>query len=244
MHIDIDRFADLESPIHRWDPRFRIVGVGGLIVAIASTRTLEAASVGLALAAIIASIAKIPMAAWWRRLRWVFVILAPLAVAFPLVAAPDGRVEGASRGGALLVRGLAIVLLAWPLLGTSRVADTFAALAALRVPRRLAELFLFSYRYLFVLLDDRRRARLAMRVKGYAPKGLRDLPRRMRVEAAQMSRLLLISLERTERIRHAMVARGFRGEFRPRRHFQSRPLDFVKTLTVLALGVGLTWWDR
>lgn len=244
MHIDIDRFADLESPVHRWDPRFRIVGLGGLIIAIASTRTLEAAGAGLGLAAIIATVARIPIEAWWRRLRWVFVILAPLAVAFPLVAEPEVRVDGALRGGALLVRGLAIVLLAWPLLGTSRVADTFAALTALRVPSRLAELFLFSYRYLFVLLDDRRRARLAMRVKAYAPSGVRELPRRVRVEAGQMSRLLLLSLERTERIRHAMVARGFRGEFRPRRHFQSRPLDFVKTLVVVALGVGLTWWDR
>ena len=71
MHVDIDHHADLDSPVHRWDVRARLLSLFLLMFCIAFTRSLEAALVSLTLVVTLTLWARIPVRVMLRRVRWV-----------------------------------------------------------------------------------------------------------------------------------------------------------------------------
>ncbi|MFN0058851.1 MAG: energy-coupling factor transporter transmembrane component T family protein [Planctomycetota bacterium] len=240
MHIHIDEFADDDSLIHRWDVRVKLVTLSALGIAFASTRSVEAAGAALGIALYYCALARLPFGAAWMRARWVVCVLAPLAVVLAWQA------QSAWIGVAILLRGVAIMVLTLPLVSTARFADTLAALRSLHVPGRLLTVFLFTYRYLFLFLDDLRSLELALAARGYvAGRGVRPL----RMAAAQVGNLLVRSFEKTERIHHAMQVRGFRGQFVPRRSFSLRSIDVLFGVATLLAAAALlygdmVWWRR
>ncbi len=241
MHVDIDHHADLGSPVHRGDVRARLLSLFLLMFCIAFTRSLEAALVSLTLVVILTLWARIPVRVMLRRVRWVLLVLGPVAVLLPILGSDEHTdTELIGRGISILVRGAALILLTLPLFGTARIADTLAAMRALRFPARLTTIFLVAYRYIFVFLDDLRRMRMAMAVRGFEPGG--GL-RAQRVISAQMGSLILRSFERNDRIYQAMVARGFRGRFPVLREFRMEAVDWLKSAGVTALGVLLILGD-
>ncbi len=133
-----------------------------------------------------------------------------MALLLPLVPSEKSSQELAFQGLAILVRGAALLSLSLPLLSTARIHDSFAAFRALGMPLKLATIFLFSYRYLFVFLDDLRKTRVGMRARAFkANWKLRSLL----TIADHMGNLLSRSYERTTRIYQAMLVRAFQGEY-------------------------------
>jgi len=239
-HIgSIEDLAALDTPIHRLDPRAKLVTTLALLVAVASfgryevTRLLPLALYPIVLAALGdvpagPILARLALASPFAILVGIFNPLidrAPLAALGPVVVT-GGWLSFAS----ILVRfglslGTALLLVA-----TTGFDAVCAALARLGLPRALVIQLLFVYRYLFVLSDDAARMIRAHGLR--APLGRRP---GLRVAGSMLGQLLLRTLARAQRIHAAMLCRGFDGVFRLRRPLRLGARD-------VAFAVGWCGW--
>jgi cobalt/nickel transport system permease protein len=224
--------GDPASPIHRLDPRAKIVGLAGITVVAVST-PLEAwpafAACALALA-VIAALARIGPGLLWSRVRVILPLVIFAAAFVPFVrggpsveVGPFSLSEAGLATFALVtvkatIGAVGAVLLA----ATTRFPDILHGLERLRIPRLLTVIAAFMYRYVFVIADEARRMRAALAARAYRPRHLGQAGALGRMVTA----LFLRSYERGERVYLAMLARGYGGTM-PR-------------LSVLAFGRGDT----
>jgi cobalt/nickel transport system permease protein len=186
-----------DSPIHRLDPRTKLLGFAAITVVAVSAGAWPAfAACGLALA-LIAALARIPPATLARRTSVVLVPVLLVALFTP-----------AAGVKALVGAGSAVLLGA-----TTSFPDVLHALERLRCPRVLILIAAFMYRYLFVIVGEAGRMRAALRARGYAPRHALQVAALGRVVTA----LFLRAYERGERVHLAMLARGFEQRM-PRLH--------------------------
>ena len=206
-----------ESPIHRLDPRAKLIGLTGVTL-VAVTTPLHAwpvwAACALALAAV-AFTAKVGPGTLWTRARVVLPLVLFVAIFVPFVrkggATFDiGPFQVSEAGLAVLaaVSAKAILgTLSAVLLGaTTSFPDVLHALERLNAPKLLVLIAAFMYRYLFVIVDEVRRMRAALAARGYAPRHALQVQAIGRVATA----LFLRTYERAERVHLAMLARGWR----------------------------------
>ena len=187
---------------------------------------------------------RLPRRWYLVRVGMAALFLAPFVLTLPfLLPGPDGRIP--SRDGtcvALLIaaKALALVTLMLVLLASSSLADTLKAAHALRVPGLLLQLFVLTYRYVFVVAEELARLRVALRVRGYRNRATRHSYRTVGHVAGT---LLVRSHERGERVGQAMRCRGFDGRFRSLADFRTAPADVVFFVVLTAAAAGLFTWD-
>lgn len=210
--------GDEASPIHRLDPRAKIVGLLGVTVAAVSAplAAWPVFTVSAALLAWVAIVAGVSPGVIWRRSRVVLPLVVFVAAFAPFVREGGASVElgpvSVSEAGLAVLAAVAVKAtigtVAAVLLGaTTSFPALLRGLEALRVPRTLTLIAGFMYRYLFVIADEVRRMRAALAARGYRA--------RTAVHAAAIGRvvsaLFLRAYGRGERVYLAMTARGYRG---------------------------------
>jgi cobalt/nickel transport system permease protein len=232
--------GDPASPIHRLDPRAKVVGLAGITVVAVST-PLHAwpafVACGLALAAV-ATLARVSVGALWARTRVILPLVLFVAVFVPFVRGGEQVSLGplsVSEAGlavfALVTAKAAIGTLSAVLLGaTTSFPDVLHGLERLRMPRLLIVIAAFMYRYVFVIADEARRMRSALAARAYRPRRATQVAALGRMVTA----LFLRSYDRGERVYLAMLARGYRGAM-PRVAGLAFGRADVVFLTVLAL---------
>jgi cobalt/nickel transport system permease protein len=174
--------------------QFKLAGLL-LFLAVLSATPLRWLPVWIAVALATATASKVGV----RRLLGRAAIVLPLS---GLVALTTWLAGDAAQAGALLVRSYVSVFAAALFNATTTVPDWTAALAAWRVPAALILTLQFVHRYLFVVLDEAGRTRLAARSRGG-----------FRFDAAigAIGALFARSWRRSEAVHRAMIARGFTG---------------------------------
>jgi cobalt/nickel transport system permease protein len=209
--------GDPASPIHRLDPRAKIVGLAGItLVGVSTPPRLwpVLAACALALAAIAAT-ARVGPGVVWTRARVVLPLVVFVAVFIPFVrggeridvgplsVSEDGLTTFASVASKATIGTVSAVLLG----ATTSFPDVLHGLERMRAPRLLVLIAAFMYRYLFVIADEARRMRVALAARGYRP--------RHALQAAAIGRvaisLFLRTYDRAERVYVAMLARGYSG---------------------------------
>ncbi|MBC7247952.1 MAG: cobalt ECF transporter T component CbiQ [Actinobacteria bacterium] len=220
-HAFLDRYSDLRSPIHRLDPRAKLLGFATLIVICVTTPpnlyAAFAAYLGLELALLWLS--RLPLGHVARRMLVVLPFVLMVAVFIPFFDKGGGSynlgpVRVSAHGLLVLwnvaakstVSVLAVILLS----STTPFPDLLRGMERLRVPRLLVALLSFTYRYIFVLVDEAQRMRRARDSRGWSGKWLWEA----RVVAHMIATLFLRSYERGERVYAAMLARGYDGGLR------------------------------
>lgn len=157
MTFTLDRHLSLNSPLHHWDPRYKVLGLMALIFAFALVTDLWLIPPMLAVTALFYYLSGLSLGFWLQRLRYPGLFIAGVVLLLPWVSGETVWVQWGSwvlyREGsiaALLIVGrfLSIVTLGLTLLYTSPFLTTVRALRALGLPRILADMMLLSYRYL------------------------------------------------------------------------------------------------
>jgi len=242
--------GDPHSPVHRLDPRAKVVGLVAVTVIAVST-PLSAWPVLAACAgavAIVAALGRVPPRALWLRVRVVLPLVLGLAIFVPFVRPGGARYQL----GPLTVheRGLEVMaaasakatigaLSAALLLTTTGFPGILRGLEGLRVPRAFVLITGFAYRYLFVIGEEIGRMRAALVARGYRPRNALRAGAMGRVAGA----LFVRSHARGERVHRAMLARGWSGSMPHLVPLRLRAADaaFVASLVVplVALRVGL-----
>lgn len=242
-----ETFSKGDSPLHRTDPRVRVLVAVAMAVLLAVAHRFEVLVEGLAIAVGLAVVARLPLAAVLKRLGAINVFMVMLVIVLPLTMPGEvlfhvGRLaasrEGLLRWLEIALKGNAIVLAVTALLSTVDLVTLGHALRHLRVPRKLVHLFFFTARYLDVLHHESHRLRNAMRVRCFQP---RLGAHTYRSIGYLVGMLLVRSYHRSERVVAAMKCRGFRGRLHPLDHFAIGPSDLAFAAAAAMVLLALGW---
>lgn len=149
-------------------------------------------------------------------------------VTFPLLGL-EISVEGTVRFFSVVMKSWISVQAAILLVTLTEFGDMIWGLQALRVPAILISIANFSYRYLGVLSGETARLRTAREARSAVQPGGKPgggVLWRARVTGWMVGSLMMRSMERSERVYNAMLARGFSGEVKTLKHFQLGTLDY------------------
>ncbi len=238
-----------DSPLRRFDPRWKLAALTISLVTTACLQTLPAAAIVLTGAGILAAISRVPIRAYFERLKFVLPALLLFAIFLPFVVSdPEpillGPVRLSSPGFRLaflfILKALTIFTLALVMTGSSPMNATLQAASSLRVPGRLVHIAMLTYRYLFLFAGELGRLRLALRVRGYRNRPTMHCYQTIGNVAGT---LLVRSSERAERVAQAMRCRGFDGRFRSLTEFRTRVSDVVGFAAIVVGFGALAAWE-
>jgi cobalt/nickel transport system permease protein len=212
----IDEYSGLSSPLHRWEPRCKLISFIVLIFAFSFVRNL---SVLLAMAAVTAAIyliSRLPASFLLRRLRYPSLFLLVVVLVLPFISGQTvvmslGPVnlyqEGIMAVFIIAIRFLSILTIGLVLFGTTPFLTTIKAMRSLGLPAIMADMVLLSFRYLHEIGDDLQRMQTSMKLRGFHRE--RFSLRGLRIPAWLGGSLLVHSYERSEWVYKAMILRGY-----------------------------------
>ena len=244
--LGLDEYARADSPLHRWEPRCKLVGLMALIFAFSYVQDLHLLPAMLAATALLYATSKMPISFLARRLRAPGIFLIIPVLLLPLYSGstvflhigPLGlRQEGCLQAASLLTRFVSILTTGLLLFGTAPFLTSVKAMRALGLPSLLADMTLFSYRYIYVIGDDLGTMQTAMGLRGFR---LRRPDGRALITLSSLAGSVLVrSYERSERVHKAMLLRGY-GQASPRRWDSKVSIrDVIALAAVLFVAAGL-----
>lgn len=240
-----------DSPLARWDARWKLAALVPAAFGVAALSHLAPAAVALAFGLMLLAAARLP-AKWVRGRLALFALPAlPFLLVLPFTLDTLGpgwdvgpvRVSerGLVVGAAVLCRCLAIGCVALVLLGTAPVHHTLAAAHKLAVPGLLVLLVGLAYRYAFLLAAELRQVRVALRTRGFRLKPNRH---GYRTTGYVVGAVLVRGSDRADRVTEAMRCRGFDGRFHTALTFRTTAADIISFAAVVAAVTALLIWDR
>jgi cobalt/nickel transport system permease protein len=242
-----DRLAAQETPIHRLDPRAKLLVTLLFAVTVVSfNKYALAAMAPLAIYPLVLLVrGRIPAGYLLKKVLVVSPFAILVGVANPLL---DREVllnvfgihvaGGWVSFGSILLRFLLTVSAALLLVAVSGFHRLCAGMARLGVPQVLVVQFLFLYRYLFVLMAEGQRLVRARSLRAVGGAG-----QSFSSYGPMVGHLALRTLTRAQRIYQAMCCRGFDGQFHGEVHGR---WGLKETLFLLAwaLYFGLVRWHN
>lgn len=231
----IEAVAAGDSPVHRLDPRAKIVGLIGLVVVAVSLPPgawiAFAAIAGILLSLVV--VARLRPAHVLRRMT----IEIPFLVAAALLpfTVEDGLVLGATVAAKLTLCVLSMVILS----STTPFPRLLRGFELLRAPRLITVIVAFMWRYLHVLGEEVSRMKRAREARGYTAGWLWQATS----TGPLIATLFIRSLERGERVYLAMASRGYDGGMpttgADRMEVRSRDLAFLSALIVVLFSIRI-----
>jgi cobalt/nickel transport system permease protein len=249
MKQSLDFPQCFHSPVGRFDPRWKLASLVPATLAAALLETLRPALAAFLLSLVLVSLARIPWLWLGKRLAGVALFLALFVLWLPLTVPGDGfdlgplslSFAGLILAALLIVKAMTIVILMLVVWTTAPMTSTLKAAHALHCPGLIVQLTVLTYRYLFLLLEELGRLRIALRVRGYRH---RANLHSYRTVGHVTGTLLLRSYEQAERVGQAMRCRGFDGQFRSLADLRTRPADVAWFVCIILVAAGLVVWDR
>lgn len=239
--------ADGNSPIHRLDPKIRIMASFILSIAAALCDNLYIACGYLILAFLLIGLARLPLKTLGVRLRPLFWFLLMIWIFLPLTFEGEmvfqyGWVKISSQGIMLCmmisIKSVAILLIFSSLVATMSMASLGSGLHQLKVPDKLVFLLLMTYRYIAVIQNEYARLLRAARFRGFKPgTNLHSY----KTYAFLAGMLFVRASFRAKRVYQAMRCRGFKEKFHTLDVYPANGLNYpflgMMILTVAGLVV-------
>jgi cobalt/nickel transport system permease protein len=229
MRLELDEYAYLDSPIHRWHPQCKLIGLSVLIGAIASVEDIRLIPVVVALTVGLYWLSKLPVTYWFTRVQYPGFFLLGIVGLLPFVSGETVlwqsgiltiRQEGCLAVLLISCRFLAIITLSLLLFGPAPFLTMVKAMRSLGLPSVITDMMLLAYRYLYDMGANLGRMQQAMRLRGFqadqarAQFGGRSLPfvpaiGTLKILASLTGTLLVRRYEQSERVYKAMRLRGY-----------------------------------
>ncbi len=244
-HDFIDKYSHRDSPVHRIDPRVKVLCVLAFIVLVTTSMNVYSLIASLVIFGIILVAAHVPVP--WGYSRALIVV--PFAGAFALVKAftVPGTViaswgwlsvttQGLIIAVNLLLRSYVCVLSIVLLTSTTPFSTLLASLERLHVPPLITSMLSFTYRYIFVFVDEGERlerAKTSRCIEGAT------YPLRLRASARTIGMVFIRAYERGERIYRSMLARGFDGKINTLDSMHVRQYDVVSGLCFVVATIAV-----
>jgi len=254
-HDYIDKYSNIDSVIHRLDPRIKIIFFSTFILFVIFTEPTSFLSFALygALIAWLIVLSKVPLTVILKRSLVIIPFVLMIALFIPFYK--KGELAGGYSFGSLrpvvtydgvmifwnvLAKAYLCILSTILLTVSTRLADLLKAFEKLKCPALFTMILSFMYRYIFVVQDElimMSRAKEARSVGGskwFHTKALANM----------IAVLFMRTYERAENVYLAMCSRGFDGRIRTIGNFRFKKKDFyflfivIGTLVVIKILEG------
>ncbi|UCD29028.1 MAG: cobalt ECF transporter T component CbiQ [Planctomycetota bacterium] len=245
-HHYIDRFAYQDSPIHRLDPRAKILTVLAYSMVLISLHRYQIPSPGyLIFPFVLLVLGNISLLFVAKHILIVSPFIVCLVAFSPIFdKTPCPITESIVIGGgwvtaiSIMIRFVlgmgALVALA----STTRFPELLKGFEKLGVPRLLVTQLRFLYRYLFLLVDQAMHLRQARRARDA---GRGPLSSRWHSSAGLVGVLFLRTLEQAEHTHLAMMARGYDGTIQLLKQLRWQRRDWILLVVTAGYLVVLRW---
>jgi len=237
LDLSVDEYAHLNSPLHRWEIRYKIAGLLALIFAFSFVRDLRLLPAMLVVTLALYLLSKLPWRYLAHRLEYPGFFILMLAVILPLTTGATVlfqlgpiaiRAEGCLSVVLIVVRFGCILTVGLVCFGTAPFLDAVRALRALGLPALISDMILLAYRYLFEIGTDLMQMRTAMRLRGFRPR--RPDTETLNTIGSLVGSLLVRTYERAERVYKAMRLRGYGHGHTIRNELRTRPGDVLAAI--------------
>ncbi len=252
MKLALDRYAYLDSPIHRWQQRSKLVALVALIFAFTFVEKLILLPAMIVVTLALYALSRLPLSFLLTRLRYPGFFIVAVVVLLPFVAGDTVifslgsltvRQEGCLAVLLISTRFLCILTVSLVLFGTAPFLASIKAMRSLGLPNAIGDMILLSYRYLEEFGETLTTMQRAMRLRGFQAKCLNR--RTLKVLAQLAGSLLVRSYDQSKRVYQAMILRGYGHS--PQDHqnrFKARnpkadPLSCIAFSLVWFVAVGL-----
>ncbi len=244
MQMQLDRYAYLDKPLHRWEPRCKLAGMMVLIFAFSYVRDLRLLPVILAVSGAMYVYSGLPVSFLLSRLRLPALFLVAVAVILPFASGQTVlmqlgplavKEEGCLDLLRIAVKFFAILTLGVILFGTMPFLTAVKAMRGLGLPVILADMTMFSYRYLFEIGDDLKTMQTAMRLRGFRNNKLGGVGSL----AALAGTILVRSFEQSDRVYKAMILRGYGQPASYKEDFRARTVDVAGMLLLISAAAAV-----
>ena len=238
----LDLLAEKNTPIHRLDPRAKVVATLVFIVYVVSFDRYEVSRLlpFFLFPAFLIGMANLPFGYLLRKL----LLVSPFVIFIGIFNPFFDRVIILQIGGlnisggwisllSILLRFILTVGAALLLIATTGFPAICMALEKLGTPRIFAVQLLMLYRYIFVLIEEAIRMVRAYSLRSFSKKKIR-----YHVFKHILGNLLLRTMDRAQRIHMAMLSRAFTGEIRIVRQYsfgQRELLYLAGTVLIFSL---------
>ena len=213
-HVYIDKYSHLDSPLHRMDPRLKIIACFTAIVIIISApadRLLDYA-LFFPLVLLLIPLSRVPLQFILKKCLLLLPIILAAALLLPLSSGvfslSDLSAYPYHAPLALFLKAYSALILLILLTSTERFDQLLYALRRLKMPAIIVQISALLYRYSFIFLDEvlkTSRAR-SSRTPGKISSN------RVKVYGNQAAIIFIRSWDRAHVIHQSMMARGFNGE--------------------------------
>ncbi len=233
---DVDRYSS-NSTLYGFDPRVKLVGSIALVVALSFVRDIAALVLAIIFLLAVLAVSRVPL----RHFAGTFALALPLialaAVAMLLTSTPGAAL-------AMFLRISASVMALLLLVTTTPFFDVLWALRWFRVPYIICALLLFTYRYIFVMLDEMERMSMARKARGFSNRGSLLSREVFKTISYTAGMVLVRSYKRGQDIYDGLVSRGYRGEIRTIRKPKVRARDaaYMACFAGMAAIITLMQW--
>ena len=216
MKLAIDRYAYLDSPIHRWQQNYKLVGLLSLIFAFAFIRSLILLPIIILITGVIFFLSGLPFSYLLSRLKYPGWFILAVVFLLPFMVGETVlfqwgelavKLEGCQTTALIVVRFFCIITVSLVLFGTAPFLSSVKGLRSLGLPPVIVDMTLLSYRYLEevgAMVDTMERA---MKLRGFDKHNFQY--RNLQVLARLIGSLLVRSYEKSTRIYQAMILRGY-----------------------------------
>ena len=234
MKLGLEQFAHLDSPIHRWAPTLKLIGLGTLIFAFSCVQTLMVLPGMIAITAGLFWLSHLPLGFWWQRLKLPGLFLIGVIIALPFLSGETPLFEwgflrlyqeGIYTVALISVRFVCILTLGLILFGTAPFLKIISALRGLGLPPLLADMILLSYRYIYEIGDYFQSMKKAVKLRGFRS----DRPnlKTLRTLSSLAGSLIIRSYEQSEQVYKAMLMRGYGQQHTAAKRDRFRIQDWI-----------------
>lgn len=216
-HGFLDRYSDLNSPLHSLSATAKVVVFFALIVFCLSCGATAYVSFAgyFAFLFVCLAVSRVPPVHVLRRSLVIVPFMAMAALSIPFMGRGVESAAVASRGvhpGVIIFQGVVIksYISIFSLVILSSITpfpELLGGLRKLGVPRVFLSLTSFTYRYVFLLVEEAERMKRARDARCYGGRWLWQA----KVVGRMIGTFFVRSYERAERVYQAMASRGFEG---------------------------------
>ncbi len=245
-HAYIDEYSDIDSYIHRLDPRIKIISLFAFILFVIFTRPTSFIAFALygVLIAVLFLLSKIPPGFILKRSLVIIPFVLMVAIFIPFFK--KGEIAGGYSFGTLkltvtydglmilwniLVKAYLCILSMILLITSTKLSNLLKALEKLKFPSVFVIILSFMYRYIFVVQDELMKMKQAKEARTTG--GSRWF--HVKVLANMIGVLFMRTYERGENVYFAMCSRGFNGKIKIITGFELKMKDFCFMLIIMSI---------
>ncbi len=249
MKLVLDKYAYLDSPLHRWQQKYKLVGLLSLIFAFAFIQNIWLLPIITSITIILFILSHLPTSFLVSRLRYPSWFILAVVIFLPFVAGDTAifqwgyltiKAEGCWDALLISVRFFCILTVSLVLFGTAPFISSLKAMRNLGVPSVIVDMTLLSYRYLEELGEMLTTMQRAMRLRGFQAKGFNR--RTIEIFAQLTGSILVRSYERSLLIYQAMILRGYGSKINSSNNHQKNKIqrdNYSLAATIITVTIAI-----